>query len=120
MQKKILIISRHAPYGTSTARDALDTALAASVYDQQVRMLFMDDGVFQLLDNQQPLGISQKNMSSMLSALPIYGTEEIYVHTGSLQQRNLTRDDLAIDFAHSLSDSEVAILINQQDHILSF
>lgn len=120
MKKRILILSRHAPYGTSIAREALDAALAASIYDQQVSMLFMDDGVFQLLDKQRPLGISQKNMASMLSALPIYGVEDIYVHSGSLQQRSLKLDDLAIDFVRVIDDSDVANLISQQAYILSF
>ncbi len=50
--KKLLFISRHAPYGSSLARDALDAVLASSAYDQQLSLLFMDDGVFQLLKNQ--------------------------------------------------------------------
>jgi tRNA 2-thiouridine synthesizing protein C len=60
MSKKILLVSRHAPYGNSTARESIDIALAAAAYDQDIGILFMDDGVFQLLKNQQSQHVDQK------------------------------------------------------------
>ena len=53
MQHKTLtFISRHAPYGNNKAKLVMDAALAAAVFEQQVNFLFMDDGVFQLVQNQ--------------------------------------------------------------------
>jgi len=40
MTKRILIICRKAPYGNSLSREALDIALAASVFDQSLALLF--------------------------------------------------------------------------------
>src|SRR5690554_7301836 len=77
MQKRILLISRHAPYGSSIAREALDAVLASAAYDQQISLLFMDDGVFQLLAEQDPGSIGQKSFASMLSALPLYDVTNI-------------------------------------------
>ena len=120
MNKKILLISRKSPYGTSTAREAIDIALAASVYDQDIGVLFMDDGVFQLLKNQQGQHIDQKNIASILPALTLYGVENIYVHQESLESRAIGSGDLILDELQLLDNKAVKNLLNQQDQLLSF
>lgn len=120
MQKKILFVNRHAPYGTSAAKDALDGALSAAVYDQDISLLFMDDGVFQLLKSQNGRDVAQKNLDGILSALPYYDIDKIYVHKGSIEQRQITRDDLVTEEIEILEDLEVTELFSRQDHILSF
>lgn len=120
MGKKILFISRHAPYGSSTAREALDAVLAAAVYEQELSLLFMDDGVFQLLKHQEARAIGQKSLSASLPALPLYGVETIYVHCESLELRKITTDDLVLDDIHMLNNQEVSQLLQEQDQLLSF
>lgn len=120
MHKKILLISRHAPYGSSIAREALDAALAAAIYDQDLSLLFMDDGVFQLLKDQQAQEISQKNFTSMLSALPFYDIEKIYIHQESLEQRAIAIENVLVENALVVNSAQVSALLSQQEHILSF
>lgn len=120
MSKKILVVSRHAPYGKSSARDALDCVLAAAVYDQAISLLFMNDGIFQLLPNQNGQNIAQKNVDSIISALQFYDIEHVYVHQESLEQRQIAVDELAIGNIKVLTNTQVAALFNEQDHILSF
>ncbi len=120
MTKKLLFISRQAPYGNTRAREALDATLAASVYDQQLSLLFMDDGVLQLVVGQDSAGIDQKNLSKQLSALPLYDISPLYVHRQSLAQRGLAPQDLFADDIELLDSEQVQALIAQQDHILSF
>lgn len=120
MRKKILLVSRHAPYGSSTAREAIDIALAAAAYDQDIGILFMDDGVFQLLKNQQGQQVDQKNIASILPALALYGIENIYVHQESLDNRTITTNELILDDLQLLSNKDVGDLLSQQDQLLSF
>jgi len=120
MSKKILLINRHAPYGTSIAREALDAALAASVYDQDLSLLFMDDGVFQLINHQDAQRISQKNFAAMLPVLPLYGIEKIFVHQESLNERSITPDELAIKEIILINNKEIGTLMTEQDQLLSF
>lgn len=120
MRKKILFISRHAPYGSSTAKEALDAVLAASAYDQNLSILFMDDGVFQLLPDQNAHAIAQKSFAAMLPVLPLYGVDHIYVHQASLEQRSITINELVIESAQRINDQDVINLIAKQDQILSF
>lgn len=119
-QKKILFISRHAPYGSSLAKDALDAMLAASAYDQALSVLFMDDGVFQLLKNQNTYDIAQKNFAAILPALPLYEINSIYVHYESLIKRHITINELVLDGVQIIDSKAVSSLLAQQDQLLSF
>lgn len=120
MSKKIMVISRHAPYGSNLAREALDVALAIALFDQEISLLFMDDGIFQLLNNQDSGDIQQKNIAANLSALPLYGVESIYVHSHSMEMRNITTSDLIIQDIKLINDQQVIQLMQQQDQLLSF
>lgn len=120
MRKKILLISRQAPYGKSTAREAIDAAIAASIFDQDIGVLFMDDGVFQLLANQKGQLIDQKNIGSILPALGLYGIENVYVHQESLDARKINLDEIIFNDPQLLNNKDVGNLLNEQDQLLSF
>ncbi|HEY7885436.1 MAG TPA: sulfurtransferase complex subunit TusC [Cellvibrionaceae bacterium] len=118
--KQILCISRQAPYAGNLAREALDAVLAAAIFDQTIGLLFMDDGVYQLLQGQNSEVLEQKNLGKMLSALELYGVENIYVHTPSLQNRGIMPEHLLLDDIQLLDDRLTQQLMAQQDHLLSF
>jgi tRNA 2-thiouridine synthesizing protein C len=120
MMRKILFISRKAPYGNSLPREALDALLAASAYDQELSLLFMDDGVFQLMKNQHSISIRQKNMASSLQALELYEIENIYCLADSLIQRGLDKADLIFDKIKLIDNIAVHELMSQQDQLISF
>ncbi|WP_019332608.1 DsrE family protein, partial [Pseudomonas syringae] len=52
MPRSLLIVSRQSPWSGPGAREALDIALAGGAFDLPVGLLFLDDGVFQLLPQQ--------------------------------------------------------------------
>ena len=120
LTKKLLFISRHAPYGSSLAKDALDAVLAASAYDQQLSLLFMDDGVFQLLKNQYADQIAQKSFAAILPALQLYDVNLMYVHRESLEKRQITINELVLDSVQIIDSTAVSSLLAQQDQLLSF
>ena len=43
--KKIMYVNRKAPYGTIYALESLEVVLIAAAFDQDVSLVFMDDGV---------------------------------------------------------------------------
>ena len=47
--KKILFLLRSPPYAGARAYETLEVLLVAAVFDQEVSVLFADDGVYQLL-----------------------------------------------------------------------
>ena len=119
MNKKILFIMRHPPYGTSLAREALEAVLAAGSFEQQVSVLFTGDGVLQLVEQQDPAAITQKNHHAMLQALPMYDVDQLFVDQHSLNKRQLMGEH--INPAITLIDNAaIQQLMARHDHILSF
>ena len=118
-KKSFLIINRKAPYGSSAARDALDVALTVSVFEQPLSLLFMDNGVLQLLPDHSPAQISQKNLSANLMMLEMYDIDKLYVSRSALEQRGLTADSISLPVT-LMENHEIARLIQQHDQVLSF
>ncbi|MBV1789911.1 sulfurtransferase complex subunit TusC [Marinobacterium sp. D7] len=114
----ILVMTRSAPYGSSAARDALDVALTCSVFEQPVTLLFLDDGVFQLLKGQSPSVIGQKNLNAVQQSLPLYDIKRLCVSTSSLEQRGLRQDELILP-VELVDDAALPALLAQHRHVLS-
>lgn len=118
MAKSMLIVSRQAPWSGPGAREALDIALAGGAYDLPLSMLFLDDGVFQLAAPQQPAQLQQKDLGANLSALPMFGVDELYVCAISLAERGLSAAGLALP-ARPLNDAELTRLFDRFDHVIT-
>ncbi|HZJ94267.1 MAG TPA: sulfurtransferase complex subunit TusC [Thiopseudomonas sp.] len=118
MAKSVLLISCQAPWAGIDAAEALDIALAAGAFDLPLSMLFMGDGVFQLLDQQQPQLLEQKDLSANLHALPMFGIDQLYVAEQCLNQRGVDKSQLAVN-AEPLGDSQIQQLIGQFDHVVT-
>ena len=117
MAKSVLLISRQAPWAGIGAAEALDIALAAGAFDLPLSILFMDDGVLQLLAQQQSQMLEQKDLSANLQALPMFGIEQLYVAEQCLNQRGLDSELLAVD-AEILDDQQIQQLIRQHDYVM--
>lgn len=120
MNRRLLFVMRRAPYGSIMAREALDALLATAVFGQDVGVLFMDDGVFQLLDDQRGEALKQKTLSAGLAALPLYDIERLYVHRPSLEERGLSLDDLSLPELQPVDHQEVSELFSEHDQLVSF
>ncbi|MCG6861600.1 MAG: sulfurtransferase complex subunit TusC [Chromatiaceae bacterium] len=92
--KKFLYLNRKAPYGTIYAWESLEVVLIGAAFDQDVRLMFVDDGVYQLTTGQDTTGVGMKNFSPTYRTLGDYEVKSIYVDKDSLEARGLTQDDL--------------------------
>jgi len=131
--KKFLYVNRRAPYGTIYALESLEVVLIGAAFEQDVALAFLDDGVFQLVKNQDTKEIGMKNFSPTYKALGDYDVNKIYVEKESMEARGLTLDDLLPltwedadeDYAekssiHVVTAAELAQLMDQADVVLSF
>lgn len=118
-KKQFLIVCRRPPYGESYAREALDVAMAAAAFDQRVAMLFLGDGVMQLLNRQDGDAIAQKSLEKQLSALPLYDVNDIYVDVDALRERGFSTNNLSLP-AKPLNRDDIAALISRSDIALNF
>ena len=117
--KKFMFVNRKAPYGTIHALESLEVVLIAATFDQDVSLVFLDDGVYELTKNQDTQGIGIKNHSKTYRALDGYDVEKLYVERESMELRGLTEADLLVP-VEVLSSSEMSELMHQQDVVLSF
>ena len=117
--KKFLYVNRRAPYGTIYALESLEVVLIAAAFEQDVSLVFIDDGVYQLKKGQDTGGIGMKNFSPTFRALEGYDVEKLYVEKESLWTRGLTEDDLVVP-VQVLSREELREFMDQQEVILSF
>lgn len=118
MSKSLLIISRQAPWAGPSAREALDIALAGGAFDLPLGLLFLDDGVFQLLSQQHPAALQQKDLTANLQALPLFGVESLYACSRSLSVRGLREQPLALP-VEQLDDSQLTLLIDRYDQVIT-
>ncbi len=117
--KKFVYVNRRAPYGSIYALEALEVVLIGAAFGQDVSVVFMDDGVYQLKKNQDTSGVGMRNFSPAYRALEMYDVEKLYVEKESLEARGLTEDQLIVP-VKVLSRDEIGELIEQQDVIFSF
>jgi len=117
--KKFMFVNRTAPYGTVYALESLEVVLITAAFDQDVSLVFIDDGVWQLKKGQQTKGIETKNFSPTYRALEGYDVEKLYVERESLAARGLTESDLIVDVTVLAAD-ELGRLMDEQDVVLSF
>lgn len=117
--KDIVLVCRQPPYGSSLAKEAIDVALAAGVYEQTVSVIFMGDGVWQLHEKQDSEAIAAKNLQKTISALPMYEITNIYVDSQALEQRKISETQLSMN-ANLLTYKEISVLLDQADVILNF
>jgi tRNA 2-thiouridine synthesizing protein C len=92
--KQFLYLNRKAPYGTIYAWEALEVVLIGAAFDQEVSLMFLDDGVYELAKGQNTAGIGMKNFSPTYRTLGDYEVKYIYVDRDSLEARGLSADDL--------------------------
>ena len=117
--KKFMYVNRRAPYGTVYALESLEVVLIGAAFDQDVSVVFIDDGVFEIKKGQETAEIGMKNFSPTYRALEMYDVEKLYVSKESLAERGLTEEDLLVD-VEVLPDDQIADLMDEQDVIFTF
>ena len=65
--KKIALITRRAPHGSIYAYEGLETVLIMAAYDQDISMIFIDDGVYALKSDQDTEAIGIKGFVKTLT-----------------------------------------------------
>jgi tRNA 2-thiouridine synthesizing protein C len=131
--KKFLYINSKPPHGSIYALESLEVVLIAAAFEQEVTLAFIDDGVYQLLQNQDSSAIGSKNFAPTYRALGDFDVNRIFVERESLELRGLVKEDLMPltwededndwaekDSVHVVGSAELAEIIEHQDVILNF
>ncbi|ABC29348.1 uncharacterized protein involved in the oxidation of intracellular sulfur [Hahella chejuensis KCTC 2396] len=118
-KKRLLYLITRPPFGDAYGAEGLDAVLAAAVFDQEVEVVFLEQGVFQLSKNIDPTPIAMKNHTKGFKALPIYGVEKVFVSAEALEKFALSADELSMP-VEVLQLSAIKEKMAAADHIFSF
>lgn len=115
--KKILFVIRQAPHGNTLAQEALDILLMASSFEHEISLLFLEDGVFGLCQQQDTTSLGIQNFTSAYKALALYDIQHIYLAEQDMNMRGLALEDLMIS---PLVVNEQTIQSIMQQHDIIF
>ena len=115
--KHIAIVNTKSSFNDANARESLDLALIYAAFDQQVTVLFIGDGVYQLIGKQQPKQLDSKDFLATMKAFDLYDIDNVIACSDSLQARGIDKSTIALPHqAHSSCD--IAKLWATYDHVL--
>ena len=118
---KLAFLFRTAPHGNTISREGLDALLAATAFcdEEEIGVFFIDDGVFNLLDGQNPELLLQKDFIRTFKLLDLYDIEQRFVCTDSLDQYNLNTEQLIIS-AEKIDRTSLINKLSQAEKVFTF
>ncbi len=118
---KLAFLFRTAPHGNAISREGLDALLAATAFcdEEDIGVFFIDDGVLNLLDGQNPELLLQKDFIRTFKLLDLYDIEQRFVCADSLDQYNLQTEQLIIS-AEKIDRTSLINKLRQAEKVFTF
>jgi tRNA 2-thiouridine synthesizing protein C len=116
--KKYLFVLRKPAHHGAYLQEMLDIILTTAAFDQSVSILWLDDAVFQLKNQQQPEVLGMKDTAAMFSSLAIYDVTDLYIETESLQERGLDLNALCLP-VQALQRQEIGVFMQRFDVVFA-
>ena len=118
---KLAFLFRTAPHGNAISREGLDALLAATAFcdEEEIGVFFIDDGVLNLLDGQNPEVLLQKDFIRTFKLLDLYDIEQRFVCADSLDQYNLQAEQLIIS-AEKIDRTSLINKLSQAEKVFTF
>ena len=118
---KLAFLFRTAPHGNAISREGLDALLAATAFcdEEDIDVFFIDDGVLNLLDGQNPELLLQKDFIRTFKLLDLYDIEQRFVCADSLDQYNLQIEQLIIS-AEKIDRTSLINKLSQAEKVFTF
>ena len=118
---KMAFLFRTAPHGNAVSREGLDALLAATAFcdEEEIGVFFIDDGVLNLLDGQNPELLLQKDFIRTFKLLDLYDIEQRFICADSLDQYNLHAEQLIIS-AEKIDRTLLINKLSQAEKVFTF
>ena len=118
---KLAFLFRTAPHGNAISREGLDALLAATAFcdEEEIGVFFVDDGVLNLLDGQNPELLLQKDFIRTFKLLDLYDIEQRFICADSLDQYNLQAEQLIIS-AEKIDRTSLINKLSQAEKVFTF
>ena len=118
---KLAFLFRTAPHGNAISLEGLDALLAATAFcdEEEIGVFFIDDGVLNLLNGQNPELLLQKDFIRTFKLLDLYDIEQRFVCADSLDQYNLNTEQLIIS-AEKIDRTSLINKLSQAEKVFTF
>ena len=118
---KLAFLFRTAPHGNAISREGLDAVLAATAFcdEEDIGVFFIDDGVLNLLDGQNPELLLQKDFIRTFKLLDLYDIEQRFVCADSIDQYHLQTEQLIIS-AEKIDRTSLINKLSQAEKVFTF
>lgn len=110
-----LIIINSAP---TLDLEPIELVLALAAFEQQPKVLLMGPGIFHANTLQQAKRINGKAANKVISALPMYDCDEIFIRQADIEHFGLEKDILQ-PFCTVLNKQQLQQLIKQSTHCVN-
>jgi tRNA 2-thiouridine synthesizing protein C len=119
MSNKVAVVMRNAPYGSVYTAEGFRTIMGVAVFEMDISVVFVDDGVYGLVKGQNPEQLDMKPLGDGFPMLGDFGVSKFYVHDESLSDRGLSAEDLVVP-AKLVNSAEVAGILQESGKVLPF
>jgi tRNA 2-thiouridine synthesizing protein C len=119
MMNKVIVLLRKAPYGSVYTAEAFRTIMGIAVFEMDICVIFMDDGVYSLVKGQNPEKLEMKPLGDGFPMLKDFNVSKFVVHDESLSERGLSTDDLVLE-VELANSSQISELMNTYGKVLPF
>lgn len=119
---KLAFLFTQPPFGSAVSREGLDALLAASAFcdEQEIAICFINDGVFNLIADQQPEKLLQKDHISTFKLLELYDLSECFICQESVSLRGLDNADWLLPMLQFKTQAEMLVLLEQAEKVMTF
>ena len=117
--EKVAILMRKAPYGSVYTAEGFRSVMGIGVFEMDAALIFVDDGVYALVKDQNPEKLDMQPLGEGFPMLPEFGVNRFYVHQPSLEERGLSVDDLVME-VQLVDNAGLSKLLAEHDAVLPF
>ena len=118
--QKVRFVSKPlALYGSVYTAKGFRSVMGIGIFETDVVLVFVDDGVYALVKDQNPEKLDMQPLGEGFPMLPDFGIDGFFVHQPSLEARGLSVDDLVMD-VQLLDSAGLAELLADRGTVLPF
>jgi tRNA 2-thiouridine synthesizing protein C len=117
--EKVVVLLRKAPYGRVYTAEAFRTIMGIAVFEMDICVVFMDDGVYALMKNQDPEKLEMKPLGDGFPILKDFNVKRFVVHDQALVDRGLSSDDLVME-VEIANGEQITKIFDEYGKVLPF
>jgi len=100
-------------------KEAIDLGLVCAAFDQQINLIFVDAGIYNLIKDQSSVILKDKNQVSILKGLEFYDIDNIWLEKETFDNNQLTKEQL-IDAVQFKTKAEINAANFEAHHVVVF